>query len=114
MMTNRVQWVLLASALCAAQGLMTGCNSCGDGDRKPPADAGNDSGGDDDSGSNPDGGGGGTAGIKVDPKAGLVTSEAGGQAMFSVVLTARPSADVTIGLSSSDTGEGTLKVSSLV
>ena len=42
------------------------------------------------------------------------TSEAGGMATFSVVLDSQPTADVTIALSSSDTTEGTLGVSSLV
>ena len=114
MRTNRVQWLLLASALCAAQGIMTGCSSCGDGDRKPRIDggAGEDSGMDEDGSTGPDAGG--AAGIRVEPKAGLVTTEQGGQAAFAVVLTGRPSANVTVGLSSSDESEGTLKVASLV
>ena len=54
-----------------------------------------------------------TAGITVTPTAGLVTTENGGTASFSVVLNSQPTADVTIGLSSSDTTEGTLSTSSL-
>ena len=40
------------------------------------------------------------AGITVSPTAGLVTTEAGGTATFTVVLESQPTADVTIGLSS--------------
>jgi len=46
------------------------------------------------------------AGIAVSPTEGLVTSEAGQTASFTVVLTAQPRADVSIALSSSDTTEG--------
>ncbi len=53
------------------------------------------------------------AGIIVSPTSGLVTSEAGGTATFTVVLTSVPSADVTIGLTSSDLTEGTVSPSSL-
>ena len=40
-----------------------------------------------------------TSGITVTPTSGLTTTEAGGTATFTVVLTAQPTADVTIGLS---------------
>ncbi|MFN8531664.1 MAG: Calx-beta domain-containing protein, partial [Anaerolineae bacterium] len=53
------------------------------------------------------------AGITVDPTGGLTTTEAGGTATFTVVLNTQPSADVTIGLSSSDTTEGTVSPASL-
>ena len=53
-------------------------------------------------------------GITVAPTSGLVTTEVGGTATFTVVLDAQPSADVTIGVSSSDTTEGTASVLSLV
>jgi subtilisin-like proprotein convertase family protein/subtilisin family serine protease len=46
--------------------------------------------------------------ILVTPTAGLVTTEAGGTATFTVVLSSAPSADVVVGLSSSDTTEGTV------
>src|SRR6186713_284972 len=49
----------------------------------------------------------------VTPTTGLTTTEAGGTATFSVVLTTQPTADVTIGLSSSDTTEGTVLPASL-
>ncbi len=52
-------------------------------------------------------------GITVTPSSGLVTSEAGGTDTFSVKLNSQPSADVTIGLSSSDTSEGTVSPGSL-
>jgi len=53
------------------------------------------------------------AGIVVTPTSGLTTTEAGGTAAFTIVLTSRPRADVTIGLSSSDTAEGTVAPASL-
>ena len=46
------------------------------------------------------------AGISVVPTTGLVTSEAGASATFAVHLNSKPSASVTIGLSSSKPGEG--------
>jgi len=53
-----------------------------------------------------------TAGITVSAITGN-TTEAGGTATFTVVLTSQPTADVTIGLSSSDLTEGTLAPGSL-
>ena len=50
-----------------------------------------------------------TAGITVSPISGLTTTEAGGTATFTVVLNTQPTANVTIGLSSSDTTEGTVR-----
>ncbi|MCR4411149.1 MAG: S8 family serine peptidase [Thermoguttaceae bacterium] len=47
-----------------------------------------------------------TAGITVSPTKGLVTTEAGETAEFTVVLNSKPMADVTILLASSDTSEG--------
>ena len=47
-----------------------------------------------------------TAGITVNPTTGLVTNEAGGTDNFTVVLDSKPTANVTIGLASSDTTEG--------
>lgn len=49
----------------------------------------------------------------VSPTTGLNTTEAGGIAVFTVVLDAQPLADVTLGLSSTDVGEGILSSSSL-
>jgi hypothetical protein len=54
-----------------------------------------------------------TAGFTVSPTSGLTTTEAGGAATFSVVLTSKPTGDVTIPVSSSNTAEGTVNVSSL-
>src|SRR5206468_1739535 len=54
-----------------------------------------------------------TAGISVSPTAGLTTSEAGGTATFDVALASQPTASVTIGLSSSNTAEGTVSAASL-
>ncbi|MFM8252760.1 MAG: beta strand repeat-containing protein, partial [Planctomycetota bacterium] len=54
-----------------------------------------------------------TAGILVTPTSGLVTTESGGTATFTVVLQSQPTADVTIALSSSDLGEGTVTPTSV-
>jgi hypothetical protein len=43
----------------------------------------------------------------------LNTTEAGGTAVFTVVWDSQPTADVTLGLSSTDVGEGSLSSSSL-
>jgi len=45
----------------------------------------------------------GVPGINVNPMVGLVTTEAGGQATFTVVLATKPKQDVTIPLHSSNT-----------
>jgi hypothetical protein len=55
----------------------------------------------------------GTPKVSVTPVAGLRTTEAGGQATFTVALEDRPSQDVLIELSSSDTGEGTVSPTTL-
>jgi len=49
-----------------------------------------------------------TIGVVVIPTTGLVTTESGGNATFVVVLNCEPTAEVTVGLSSSDTTEGTV------
>src|SRR5207249_2634266 len=54
-----------------------------------------------------------TPGITVAPTSGLTTTEGGGTATFTVVLTSQPTANVTIGLSSSDLTEGTVAPASL-
>src|SRR4029077_2591006 len=51
--------------------------------------------------------------IVVSPTSGLVTTEGGGTASFTVVLTSVPTSDVIIGLSSSDLTEGTVSPASL-
>ncbi len=51
--------------------------------------------------------------INVNPSSGLNTSEAGQTASFTVVLGAKPTANVTIGLRSSDTSEGTVNPNSV-
>lgn len=50
----------------------------------------------------------GQPGITVTPTSGLVTTEAGGTATFTVVLNSTPTANVTIALNSSDATEGTV------
>ncbi len=54
-----------------------------------------------------------TVGVVVTPTTGLTTTESGGTAQFSVVLTAAPTANVTIAVASSDTTEGTVSTSLL-
>lgn len=54
-----------------------------------------------------------TPGFTVTPTSGLLTTESGGTADFTVVLDKAPLADVTIPVSSSNTGEGTVSTSSL-
>jgi outer membrane protein OmpA-like peptidoglycan-associated protein len=54
-----------------------------------------------------------TAGITVTPTSGLTTTEGGGTAAFTVMLDAQPTANVTIGLSSSNSSEGTVSPASL-
>jgi hypothetical protein len=51
-----------------------------------------------------------TAGVTVSPISGLITTEGGGTATFTVVLNSEPTADVTIPLSSSNPNEGALSV----
>ena len=55
-----------------------------------------------------------TAGISVDRETGLTTTEAGGQATFSVVLDSEPTDDVTIGMSCTNSMEGTTSSTTLV
>lgn len=53
------------------------------------------------------------AGVTIAPMSGLTTTEAGGTATFQVSLSSQPLADVSLSLSSSDTGEGTVAPTSL-
>ena len=53
------------------------------------------------------------AGFTVTPQNGLVTTEAGGTATFTIKLNSQPTADVIIGLTSSDTAEGTVSPASV-
>lgn len=52
-------------------------------------------------------------GFTVTPTSGLVTTELGGTAQFTVVLNSPPTATVTVGISSADAGEGTAAPASL-
>jgi hypothetical protein len=54
-----------------------------------------------------------TAGIVVNPTAGLVTSEMGGSATFTLVLTSQPTMNVTIPVSSARLTEGTVSPASV-
>jgi hypothetical protein len=54
-----------------------------------------------------------TRGVNVTPTSGPSTTEAGGTATFTVVLESEPTATVTIGVSSSDTTEGTVDPTTL-
>lgn len=51
--------------------------------------------------------------ITVTPNKGLFTTEWGGQARFTIVLTKQPTANVTVALSSSNTSEGTVSPESV-
>jgi hypothetical protein len=53
------------------------------------------------------------AGVVVTPEAGLVTTESGGTATFTVVLTSPPTADVTIAVASDTPTEGTASPATL-
>lgn len=57
--------------------------------------------------------GGSSAGFIVSPTSGLVTTEGGGQATFTVRLNTAPTGAVTVGLASSNLAEGTVSPSSL-
>ncbi len=52
--------------------------------------------------------------ITVNPTSGLVTTEDGGTATFTIVLGTQPSANVSIGLTSSNAAEGTVSPASVV
>jgi hypothetical protein len=54
-----------------------------------------------------------TAGITITPTTGLTTTEAGGTATFSIQLNSQPTADVTVGLTSDNTAEGTVSPTSV-
>lgn len=54
------------------------------------------------------------AGVTVTPTSGLVTTEAGGTASFTMALTSKPSSNVTIALASDDTSHGVPNVSQVV
>lgn len=54
-----------------------------------------------------------TPGVSVSPTSGLITDERGGTDSFTVVLDTRPSASVTIPISSGNAGEGTPSPTSL-
>src|SRR5690606_8706927 len=64
-------------------------------------------------GCNGGGPGPGVPAFIVSPTGGLVTTEAGGTATFTVALNTLPTADVTITLTSSDTTEGTVSPATL-
>lgn len=51
--------------------------------------------------------------VMVTPTSGLVTTEAGGTATFAIALETQPTAEVTIGLASSDGSEGTVSPASV-
>ncbi len=55
-----------------------------------------------------------SAGFYITPTVGLQTTEAGGQAVFTVKLTSQPRANVEFGLASSDLTEGTVNRDSVV
>ena len=56
---------------------------------------------------------GDAVGLALDPAGGLVTTETGGVATFTVALTSEPTAEVTVPVSSSDSSEGEVDVSNV-
>ncbi|MDM8567717.1 Calx-beta domain-containing protein [Candidatus Halobeggiatoa sp. HSG11] len=54
-----------------------------------------------------------TKGFTITPTSGLTTTESAGTTTFTVVLNSQPTADVTIGLTSDNTNEGTVSPASL-
>ncbi|MEG3845224.1 Calx-beta domain-containing protein, partial [Microcoleus sp. herbarium14] len=54
-----------------------------------------------------------TPGITIAPTTGLITTEAGGKATFTVKLNSQPTASVTLGLTSNKTTEGTVDKSNV-
>jgi hypothetical protein len=54
-----------------------------------------------------------TAGVTVAPLSGLVTTEAGSTAQFTLVLDSEPTADVTVDVASTDPGEGSVSPSTV-
>ena len=54
-----------------------------------------------------------TVGVTITPTTGLTTTEAGGTATFSIQLNSQPTADVTVGLTSDNTAEGTVSPTSV-
>jgi hypothetical protein len=57
---------------------------------------------------------GDTATATVIPTSGLNTTEAGGTAVFTIALDSQPSASVTVGVSSTDVGEGVVSSSFVI
>ena len=55
-----------------------------------------------------------TAGVSVNPTSGLITTEAGGTATFTVALGSEPTSTVTVTLTSNDTSEGTVSPTEVV
>ncbi|MEG4988303.1 FG-GAP-like repeat-containing protein, partial [Microcoleus sp. BR0-C5] len=55
----------------------------------------------------------GSPGIVISPASGLVTTEAGGTDQFTIRLNSQPTADVTIGLRSSNEAEGVISTESI-
>ena len=55
-----------------------------------------------------------TIGVSVTPTANVITTEAGGVGTFAIALFTQPTADVTIGITSTDTTEGVVNPSELI
>ena len=119
-MRTHVSWSLALVALVVSGSLLTGCKSS---KGRKRVDGGHDSGMDvgdggdaqvDSDAMGPDGGPPLTPGFKVTPSTGLQTREEGGEATFKVQLSAPPTGDVTIALSSDDVMEGTVSPTQLV
>jgi large repetitive protein len=106
-MMRSTAWMLALTALVGSASALTGCGD--DDGPKKRVDGGTDAGSDAGTDAGP-----AAAGFTVAPTTGLQTTEAGGQATFTVVLTSAPTSDVQLGVTSSDASEGTVAPAQLV
>jgi len=114
-MRTQVSWSLALVALVMSGSLATGCKSSKDG--RQPVDGGPDGSVVVDGGG--DGGDGsmvvpGTPGFSLSRNSGLQTDESGRSDTFTLALSSKPSADVTVAVSSSDESEGKVLPASIV
>jgi hypothetical protein len=110
-MRTQVSWSLALMALVMSGSLITGCKSSKHG--RMLADGGYEEDGGD--GPEPDGGDTpGGSGFTLSKTSGLRTEEGGATDTFTIALKSKPTADVTLRVSSSDEGEGKVSPTTLV
>jgi large repetitive protein len=110
-MRTQVSWSLALMALVMSGSLATGCKSSTEG--RKPGDGGREDGAIDGDGG-VEGGTPGTPGFSLSRTSGLQTDESGKTDTFTLALTSRPSADVTVGVTSNDESEGKVSPAQLV